>query len=61
MLSLELANAITRDRQRSIEEDLRLRLLRKASEAKRRDERSAALAAPPVASVPAPLVEARSR
>jgi hypothetical protein len=46
MLSLELANALSRDRRRSVEEALRAKALREASEAHRREERTAAAAAP---------------
>lgn len=46
MLSLELANALSRDRRRAVDEALRARALREASEAHRREERSAAVATP---------------
>ena len=46
MLSLELANALSRDRRRAVEEALRAKALREASEAHRREERTAAAAGP---------------
>jgi hypothetical protein len=62
MLSLELANALSRDRRRAVEEALRARALREASEAHRREERSASLATPLVARVRASLpAAARAR
>ena len=47
MLSLELANALSRDRRQAVEEALRARALRAASEAHRREARAAAVAMPP--------------
>jgi hypothetical protein len=46
MLSLELANAISRDRRREVEEALRAKGLREAGEAHRQQERSGAIAVP---------------
>jgi hypothetical protein len=61
MLSLELANALSRDRRRAVEEALRARALREASEAHRREERSAAVAMPLTRDLPSLPIVATAR
>ena len=46
MLSLELANALSQDRRREVEEALRAKALREASKARRGEERTVAVATP---------------
>ncbi|MDQ6793641.1 MAG: hypothetical protein M3067_02235 [Chloroflexota bacterium] len=61
MLSLELANALSRDRRQAVEEALRVRALREASEARRREERAAAVATPPTGLTQSQPAVARAR